>query len=227
METSSFDRLWRSDREEDWHEAVEGYWRPVKPTHMDLERDLDQLQPERLQKMNASEWFDFLHDKYFRWKYTQPNRLATTTQHLKRQSEEKGDEILLGFRDDIFEQAPLDLKKGLKAAMQIRGLGTAGASGLLSLIFPEKYGTVDQFIVKRLLEVTDLPELEAVKKMNPEGLTVKEGVLLIEIMQRKAFDLNQRFKTTEWTPERSTRRCGVMADDCDVRIHIFELTNAS
>ena len=48
METSSFDRLWRSDREEDWHEAVEGYWRLVKPTHIELERDLDQLHPERL-----------------------------------------------------------------------------------------------------------------------------------------------------------------------------------
>ena len=202
METTSFDRLWRSDREEDWHEAVEGYWRLVKPTHMELERDLDQLHPERLQKMNAQEWFDFLHDEYFRWKYTAANRLATTTQHLKRQSEEKGEEILLRFRNDIFEQAPLDLKKGLNAAMQIRGLGTAGASGLLSLIFPDKYGTVDQFIVKRLLEVPDLPELEAVKKRNPEGLTVREGVLLIEIMQRKAVDLNERFKTTEWTPRK-------------------------
>ena len=199
---TSFDQLWKSDREADWHEALEGYWRPVKPTHMELERDLDQLQPERLQKMNASGWFDFLHDKYFRWKYTQPNRFATTTKHLKRQAEEKGEEILLGFRDDIFEQAPIDLNQGLKAAMQIRGLGTAGASGLLSLIFPEKYGTVDQFIVKRLLEVPDLPELEAVKKMNPEGLTVKEGVLLIEIMQRKAVDLNQRFETDEWTPRK-------------------------
>ena len=202
MEMTSFDRLWRSSQEEVWHEAVDGYWRLVKPTHMELERDLDQLDPERLQKMNAQEWFNFLHDEYFRWKYTAANRLATTTQHLKRQAEEKGEEILLGFRDDIFEQAPIDLNKGLKAAMQIRGLGTAGASGLLSLIFPEKYGTVDQFIVKRLLEVSDLPELEAVKKMNPEGLTVKEGVLLIEIMQRKAVDLNQRFETDEWTPRK-------------------------
>ena len=38
--------------------------------------------------------------------------------------------------------------------------------------------------------------------MNPEGLTVKEGVLLIEIMQRKAVDLNQRFETDEWTPRK-------------------------
>ena len=175
MELNSFDRLWRSSQEEVWHEAVDDYWRLVKPTHMELERDLDQLDPERLQKMNAQEWFNFLHDEYFRWKYTAANRLATTTQHLKRQAEEKGEEILLGFRDDIFEQAPIDLNKGLKAAMQIRGLGTAGASGLLSLIFPEKYGTVDQFIVKRLLEVPDLPELEAVKKMNPEGLRSKKA----------------------------------------------------
>ena len=202
MSEPSFSRLWNSGNSQDWHGALEGYWQLVKPTHLDLERDLDQLNSDRLLRMNSQEWFDFLHDEYFRWKYTAANRLATTTMHLKRQAEEVGLDNLLIFRDDIFEKGPFDMKEGLKAAMQIRGLGTAGASGLLSLIFPNNYGTVDQFIVKRLLEVKGLPEMDEVTKMNPESLTVNEGVLLVEIMLRKADELNQSFSTDEWTPRK-------------------------
>jgi hypothetical protein len=113
-----------------------------------------------------------------------------------------GKEKLLSFRDDIFELAPGDIQRGLKATMQIRGLGTAGASGLLSLLFPALYGTVDQFVVKALLQIPDLPERHPLERMNPEGLTVTQGVILIEIMKRKAQQLNELFGTQEWTPRK-------------------------
>ena len=89
-----------------------------------------------------------------------------------------------------------------KAAMQIRGLGTAGASGLLSLLFPALYGTVDQFVVKALLQVPDLPQRQQLERMNPEGLTVSQGVVLIEIMIRKAQQLNVQFDSRDWTPRK-------------------------
>jgi hypothetical protein len=94
------------------------------------------------------------------------------------------------------------VKAGLQAAMQIGGLGTAGASGLLSLLFPALYGTVDQFVVKALLQIPDLEERDELLSMNPEGLTVTQGVILIEIMKRKAQQLNELFGTQEWTPRK-------------------------
>jgi hypothetical protein len=121
---------------------------------------------------------------------------------LKLQVEEWGVQKLHSFKDDIFQLAPTDVKAGLKAAMQIRGLGTAGASGLLSLLFPELYGTVDQFVVKALLQVPDLPERQQLERMNPEGLTVSQGVILIEIMACKAQQLNVQFDSQEWTPRK-------------------------
>jgi hypothetical protein len=41
---------------------------------------------------------------------------------------------------------------------RIRGLGIAGASGLLSVLFPEYFGTVDQFVVMSLLCINGLKE---------------------------------------------------------------------
>ena len=194
--------LWSSSDRGAWVAAFEHYWSFVKPTHQELERQMDSLDPERIRAMNADEWFEFLHKEYYRWKYTAANRYATTTKHLNAQVEEWGVQKLHSFKDDIFQLAPTDVKAGLKAAMQIRGLGTAGASGLLSLLFPELYGTVDQFVVKALLQVPDLPERQQLERMNPEGLTVSQGVVLIEIMQRKAQQLNQQFGTEEWTPRK-------------------------
>jgi len=194
--------LWDCSDRGAWVGALEHYWSFVKPTHEVLERQMDTLDPEKIRKMNADEWFEFLLNDYFRWKYTAANRYASTTKHLKLQVEEWGVQKLHSFKDDIFQLAPTDVKAGLKAAMQIRGLGTAGASGLLSLLFPALYGTVDQFVVKALLQVPDLSERQQLERMNPESLTVTQGVVLIEIMQRKAQQLNQQFGTEEWTPRK-------------------------
>ena len=194
--------LWDCSDRGAWVGALEHYWSFVKPTHEVLERQMDTLDPEKIRKMNADEWFEFLLNDYFRWKYTAANRYASTTKHLKLQVEEWGVQKLHSFKDDIFQLAPTDVKAGLKAAMQIRGLGTAGASGLLSLLFPALYGTVDQFVVKALLQVPDLPEREQLERMNPESLTVNQGVILIEIMARKAQQLNVQFDSQEWTPRK-------------------------
>jgi hypothetical protein len=60
----------------------------------------------------------------------------------------------------------------LKTAGEIKGLGIPGASGLLSVMYPAEFGTVDQFVVKALRE-TDVVETAAhLSKMNPMSLTI-------------------------------------------------------
>ena len=91
---------------------------------------------------------------------------------------------------------------GLKTASAIHGLGTAGASGLIALMYPQKFGTVDQFAVKALWQVEGLPEAEALVRMNPDSLTISDGVLIIGVLRRKAGDLNRTFKSAIWTPRK-------------------------
>lgn len=93
-----------------------------------------------------------------------------------------------------------DIKEGLEIANSIHGLGIAGASGLLAVLFPRYFGTVDQFVVKALDEIDNLPEKAMISKMNPENPTIKVGILLIKIMKNKADELNSIFNTFEWTP---------------------------
>ena len=38
--------------------------------------------------------------------------------------------------------------------------------------------------------------------MNPEGLKIKDGIILVNIMKEKAAELNAKFNTDFWTPRK-------------------------
>jgi hypothetical protein len=194
--------LWRSSDPLAWDHAVQHYWNFVQPRNVELERSLNALELTRVKNFNPKGWYDFLHDEYFRWKYTAPNRYATTTIQLRKYIDSGTLAELEGLRQQILNFDLTDVRLGLKTAMKIRGLGTAGASGLLSLIYPEHFATVDQFVVKALRFVNDLPEANAILKMNPQNLTVTDGVLLVGILSRKAKENNRLFGTHSWTPRK-------------------------
>jgi len=70
---------------------------------------------------------------------------------------------------------------------------------LLSLLYPKSFATVDQFVVKALRGVPDLPEVAKLLRTNPEGLTIRDGRLLTDIMTRKAHANNAVFGVSTWT----------------------------
>jgi hypothetical protein len=84
----------------------------------------------------------------------------------------------------------------------ILGLGTSGASGLLAVLYPEHFGTADQFVVKALASLQELREVEIVRAMNPGQLTNRDGEILIKMLRHKAAELNTVFRTEFWTPRK-------------------------
>lgn len=201
----TIDELWYSNDPQAWAAALAGYWDYVKPANLALERSLDRLDLERIRNLDARGWFDFLHDEYFRWKYTAPNRYATTTGNLglaKHAAEPGGLDALHDIKNQLLRLDPTQVRAGLMLTQKIGGLGVAGASGLLALLHPASFGTVDQFVVKALRCVVNLPEAEAVAAMRSEGLTPTDGVTLIGVMARQATENNRRFGTAEWTPRK-------------------------
>lgn len=193
--------LWHSTNPRDWQQALSRYWDFVQPRNMELERTLDALTLQRIQEFTPQGWYDFLHDEYFRWKYTARNRYATTTAQLRKYNDSELDE-LDEIRQQILNIEPTNTLDSLRVAKKIRGLGTAGASGLLSLMFPEHFATVDQFVVKSLRQVHDLPEARILAKMKPLSLSLRDGVLLISILIGKATELNISLGMSEWTPRK-------------------------
>lgn len=194
--------LWHSQDERGWLCALDQYWTFVKPANLELERELGNLDAEAVQNFNMWEWYDFLLNKYFRWKYTAPNRYATTTAHLQKYLEQGSLDELYQIKSRLFSFNRKDIRKGLKIVCQIKGLGPAGGSGLLALLFPEYFGTIDQFAVRALMKIEGLPENSDLRVMKPENLTLSNGVILIDIMRRKARELNRLFEKDSWTPRK-------------------------
>ena len=198
MSRISINELWHSEDEAEWASALGIYWHFVKPHLLQIERELDVLDVQTIQDMDERQWYEFLLENYFRWKYTNAFLYAMSTKHLKTYPEDELPE-LYQIKQDLLAFDKTDARKGLKIASSIRGLGTAGASGLLGVMFPKHFGTVDQFVVKALREVENLADKAKLKRMNPESLEIGEGVTLIHIMRNKADELNHKFQTDTWT----------------------------
>ena len=195
-------KLWHDGSETDWKNALSSYYN--NPYDKALESRMEKLVPSDLEKMNVQEFYDFLYNEYFVWKYTAKNRLATTRKSLSKYETEGMNSLAKIQRRLVFayEENPDDTEELLEVARRIYGLGIAGASGLLSILFPKHYGTLDQFLVYALLKVDNISEHKRLESINPQNLTIKDGVLLEDILRRKAKELNGRFNTDEWTPRR-------------------------
>ncbi len=192
--------FWNNPNEKQWLLFEEKYWNLVSPKNLILEKEIDSLNSLSVEIMSSNKFYDFLHDKYFVWKYTAPNRLATTRKNLEKHSSDLSS--LQIIHNQLFSFDLNNISEGLKIATKIKGLGVAGGSGLLAILFPEYFATVDQFVVKSLVKIRYLKEHDILSKMSPESLTGKDGELLILIMRNKSNELNNKFKTNYWTPRK-------------------------
>ena len=174
----------------------------MKPSNLALEKEMDQLDATQVKKMDPEAWYKFLLEKYFRWKYTAPNRFASTTKILRSYAANNELAALHTIKEKLFVLDKDNIQQCLAVASSIRGLGIAGASGLLAILFPRYFGTVDQFAVKALTNIPELSENELIVAMSPESLKLSDGTVLIRIMRRKAEELNRTFSTTNWTPRK-------------------------
>lgn len=199
---SNIEELWHSQDEAPWRQRLDRYWDFVKPDNLQIERELITLDIGYIRCLDKKGWYDFLLHKYFKSKYTAPNRYATTTKRLEWYVQNDALSDLCQIKQDLLSFDLKNIEKGLNIATRIRGLGIAGASGLLSILFPKYFGTVDQFVVKALRGISSLTDLNRLNKMNPEGLSVADGVILIRIMRDKATQNNQQFSTGFWTPRK-------------------------
>ncbi len=194
-------KLWYSNDKSLWDKALASYFSSglIKKDNVTLEREIHNLDPVTIKDMSTEQFYDWLYNVYFVWKYTAANRLATTRKSLSRYKFEKSMHELEQIHFDLFTFDINDINEGLKIANSIHGLGIAGASGLLAVLYPRYFGTVDQFVVKALRKIDSLPEKDLVIKMNPDNLTIKDGILLIKIMKYKAEELNSIFNSNKWT----------------------------
>lgn len=199
---NSLASIWFSDSGNDWKSALNQYWIFVRPENLVLEKSMEQINLHEIAELDAEGWYRFLHDRYFKWKFTARNRYRTTTMQLKKYQELKKLNELNDIKKRLLSLDIQDIHTGLSTAKEIKGLGIAGASGLLALMYPTAFATVDQFVVKTLRNITKLPEYDKVSQIKEDNIKIREGDLLIRIMRRKSQELNQKFSTDFWTPRK-------------------------
>lgn len=189
--------IWQSNDPVSWGRLLQGYWGRVDTRHIPLELEMMRLNWVTVSNMSADEFRSFLLEKYFPWKFTVPYVCKANSDTLK----DSAAKVNLGaIKAKLFACSRADTLGCIQAAKEIPGLATAGASGLLALLFPESFATVDQFVVRALLEIPNLPERNEIAVMNPQSLRPQDGVTLIEVMRRKARDLGAANPGALWTP---------------------------
>ena len=199
---SSISSLWENGSKKDWEKALEHYYEILGTEQIYIEKYIENLNTNEIKMLPVTEFYDFLYDKYFVWKYTQKNRLATTRKSLRRYIDEDDLSSLAEIQNKLFTMKHENIEQCLNIVTKIHGLGAAGASGLLSILFPQKFGTIDQFVAKRLKELNIPNYKNELHKMNPDSLKISDGVILIKIMRDKANELNKKFNTDFWTPRK-------------------------
>jgi hypothetical protein len=194
--------LWRSQDPREWDycesELYDAY---VQPANRMIERELEKPGlRERILRMDAAQFYAFLRDEYFLWKFTSgPERTGNLKWLALHVSDGTMDRLErarrnLVNRGDFSKDASILMLMGRHGG--VHGLAVAGASGLLALVYPEEYGTVDVKVTEALQQV-GLPQ---VMRINPRAIGIEDAVTMIEIMRVKALELNRMFGANKWTP---------------------------
>ena len=153
--------------------------------------------------MTTNAFYEWLDTEYFPWKYTAAHRLKTTRTSLHHHCDTPEEwEQLARAHTALFQMDVQDIRTCLKTTDEgIHGLGIAGASGLLALLYPAYFGTVDKFVLLALWSVPN-PGLPEPLPDPDKAISLTIGTGLIYLFRRKAEELNRRFQTIEWTPRK-------------------------
>jgi hypothetical protein len=82
---------------------------------------------------------------------------------------------------------------------EVYQFGIPSASGLLSLLFPSHFGTVDRFAVESLQRIEEFKDDTTIQGIKPKTISLDDAVRAISIMRGKALENNRLFGTDYWT----------------------------
>lgn len=196
--------LWENGGLEDWEDAVSKYYNAVKPNNIEVEQKLNAMTADEFKQMSGQEFYRFLVGDYSSWKYTDNRRKATVRHNIEDFHQKFTDDEFKKILDAAFLIDKGDIFLHFANMTRITGIGTAGASGVLSLIFPKYFGTVDRFLVENLKKIYDGQSYygKKLQSMNPDSFTIYDAITLTQILRKKAEELNKKFKTDKFTPRK-------------------------
>jgi hypothetical protein len=208
--------VWISEKESVWCAQIDAYWKRVEDQKKKtLEEEMDKLDPQLIRDSTDVAWRDFLANKYIPWKHT-PGRFYKSIQRkfIARYAGQEQQSLLSTIKSRIFACDPGATGELLGIVDEIYQFGIPSASGLLSLLFPSRFGTVDKFAIESLQRIEEFKGDILIQGFMPKSISLDDAVRAISIMRVKAGENNKLFGTTFWTARRidmvlwSTRESG-------------------
>ena len=166
----------------------------------------------------------FLIDDYYLWKfgnlYSNKRRERFRTYYVDGRRLNN----LQAVKDRMFSFDLSKTAEGLNITTQIFGFRVIRASGLVALLFPEHFATIDRFIIQPLMKVRNLLKHKTIALIDPAKPTINDGVLLINIMKKKTMELNQMFGQNHWLPRDLGMVLWAIRTDTEKRESIYKTT---
>ncbi len=172
-------------------------------THSEIEIKFDNYNEITFQNMDNREWLTFIRDEYQTWKHTN----GMVRAKLKRIVSEVDGQIICEIHSTLLSSDKVDIQNNLQLFCDLPGFGPPSASGVLSLMFPTHFGTVDRRVIgtfkqcqnsdirDRLAKLIDRYE----RNSGNMWFSVPEAALVIQVYRDAAEELSRRSGVT-WTP---------------------------
>ena len=195
--------VWNSDEKIMWEKALENYQTAVKSNNTGVAEKLCAMSTDDFGAMSGQDFYRFLVGDYARWKYTDGRIRNHVQSAIEEFHQTHTDHEIKRVLDGILAINPDDIYLHLANITRINGIGVAGASGILALILPQYFGTVDRFTVENLQKVYDENSFYGKKlhNMDPQSLSIYDAMTVIQIYREKAEKLN-RTLGDGWTPRK-------------------------
>lgn len=196
--------VWTSEDESVWCSRIDAYWRYIeKQQKMALEEEMAKLSSQLMAELTDEAWRSFLATKYIPWKH-QPGQFwrSKQTKFLSRYASREQLALLATIKNRIFACDPEKTRELLKIVDEIHQFGIPSGSGLLSLLFPSHFGTVDRFVIQSLQRIQKFKDDTKIQRLDPEDISLDDAVHAISVMRVKALENNNLFGTDYWTARR-------------------------
>jgi hypothetical protein len=196
--------VWTSKDNSVWCSQIDAYWKHIeKQRKIALEEEMNNLNCQVISESSVGVWREFLATKYIPWKHKPgPFWRSIQTKFLAQYAAQEQQDLLATLKSRIFACTPEKTRDLLEIVDEIYQFDMPSASGLLSLLFPSHFGTVDRFAIQSLQRIEEFKDDTKVQRIDPKDISLDDAVHAISIMRVKALENNNLFGTDYWTARR-------------------------
>lgn len=207
--------LWNSLDELLWRNKYLTYINNLDKTNLYLFNFLDKIKIDDIDKMSVQEFYNFLYDFFFPFQYSSKTNLNKCREEFEQYILKENLNELDEIRKKLITIDLSNYENAIEEARKIYGLGYVGATALLSILYPNNFVTIDQFLLYALYSIDSLkdkiitvynpvkrkPIIIDDKRTKIRLTSLSHGELATNLLKNKSIELNNK-ASNFWNPKK-------------------------